>query len=189
MFIFAASSGATSRRARPRIVVAVIALPLPAAVRRKSLGELGGLDRCMAMSSNSPPATRITDDDGPGRLDPRDVELIATRVAEILSSAESRSGPARLADAATVAARLGVDRSWVYAHARELGAVRLGSGRGRLRFDLERAQRAICPDEPVVKRGRPRRSSRPAAQVFEVELVPYRPVSSPPTVDSGRAAR
>jgi hypothetical protein len=42
-----------------------------------------------------------------------------------------------LVDAATVAAFLGVDRGWVYEHAGELGACRLGSGpRARLRFSL-----------------------------------------------------
>jgi predicted DNA-binding transcriptional regulator AlpA len=44
----------------------------------------------------------------------------------------------RFVDAAAVAAVLGVERSWVYEHADELGARRLGSGpRARLRFDLE----------------------------------------------------
>ena len=39
-------------------------------------------------------------------------------------------------DAAEVAHRLGVKRSWVYAHADEIGAIRLGNGsRARLRFD------------------------------------------------------
>ena len=41
-----------------------------------------------------------------------------------------------LLTAAEVAERFGVDRSWVYAHARELGVVQLGAGpRPRLRFD------------------------------------------------------
>ena len=49
--------------------------------------------------------------------------------------------PQRFVDAATVARLLGVDRDWVYAHQKALGAIRLpgGSGqRGRLRFDVER---------------------------------------------------
>ena len=42
----------------------------------------------------------------------------------------------RLLTASEVAARFSVDRSWVYAHARELGVVRIGDGpRPRLRFD------------------------------------------------------
>jgi hypothetical protein len=42
-----------------------------------------------------------------------------------------------LVDAARVAEHLGVSRDYVYEHAAELGALRLGSGpRARLRFDL-----------------------------------------------------
>lgn len=41
-----------------------------------------------------------------------------------------------LVDATAVASYLGVQREWVYEHADELGALRLGSGpRARLRFD------------------------------------------------------
>jgi len=123
-------------------------------------------------------------------MDPRDVELIAARVAELLSGGETETGPARLADAASVAAKLGVQRNWVYAHARELGGVRLGSGRGRLRFDMDRVERALtCKDGRGPKRGRPRRPVRSAAQVFNVELLPYREVSSRGTGNSGRATR
>ena len=42
----------------------------------------------------------------------------------------------RLLTAKEVAERFNVDRGWVYAHARELGVIRIGSGvRPRLRFD------------------------------------------------------
>lgn len=62
------------------------------------------------------------------------IEAIARRVAQLLRAPDVQ-GDGLLA-AAQVAARLGVDRSWVYAHADELGAVRLGQGpRPRLRFD------------------------------------------------------
>jgi hypothetical protein len=45
-----------------------------------------------------------------------------------------------LVTAQTVADALGVDRSWVYEHAREIGGQRIGSGkRGRWRFDLATA--------------------------------------------------
>jgi hypothetical protein len=45
-----------------------------------------------------------------------------------------------LVDAATLAKRLGVSRGFVYEHADELGAFRLGSGpRARLRFDVAEA--------------------------------------------------
>ena len=143
------------------------------------------------MQSNGQRLTRPPDaSDRAGRLDPRDVELIAVRVAELLAEGESETGPARLADAATVAETLGVERDWVYAHARELGGVRLGGGRGRLRFDLARVERALaCDEEPARKRGRPRRQARPTAQVFNVDLLAYREVSSRGTRDSGRATR
>jgi hypothetical protein len=48
-------------------------------------------------------------------------------------------GDAPLLDATAVARRLGRSREWVYRHADELGAVRLGDGeRPRLRFDPAR---------------------------------------------------
>src|SRR4051812_40819680 len=64
-----------------------------------------------------------------------------------MSLRQSRSGAGRcgrsrlssvssLLDAAEIAQRCGVTRAWVYAHAAELGALRLGAGpRPRLRFD------------------------------------------------------
>jgi len=72
-------------------------------------------------------------------LTPREMLLadaIAERVAKLLSAdvpAESR-----LVSAAEVARELNVGRQWVYEHAEQLGARRLGDGpRARLRFDLE----------------------------------------------------
>jgi hypothetical protein len=64
------------------------------------------------------------------------VEAIARRVVELLRDAEE-VGPAKLTDAATLASELGVERDWIYEHAEELGAIRLGGPRGRLRFDRE----------------------------------------------------
>lgn len=61
-----------------------------------------------------------------------------------------------------VAARFNVERSWVYAHADELGVVRLGRGpRPRLRFDpavvaqhlLARPARAAATPSPSHVRG------------------------------------
>jgi predicted DNA-binding transcriptional regulator AlpA len=63
------------------------------------------------------------------RLDPGSVEAVARRVVELLG------GEAALLDATSVAQRLGRSREWVYRHADELGAVRLGDGdRPRLGF-------------------------------------------------------
>ena len=51
-------------------------------------------------------------------------------------SLRERLGSGVLLTARDVAALLNVDRSWVYAHARDLGAIHLGDGpRPRLRFD------------------------------------------------------
>lgn len=69
-------------------------------------------------------------------IDRQAIETIAQRVAELLAAESSAPRPVRLVDAATVARALGVERDWVYAHADQLGAVRLGGPRGRLRFDL-----------------------------------------------------
>jgi hypothetical protein len=76
-------------------------------------------------------------------LDPACVEAIASRVAELLRDAPTHGR--RLVDAATLADALGVDRSYVYAHADEFGAIRLGGGsKPRLRFDLETAREAFA---------------------------------------------
>jgi hypothetical protein len=67
-------------------------------------------------------------------LDPASLHAIAEQVAQLLRARNEE--PRALLTAGQVAARFNVDRSWVYAHAHELGGVRLGSGRRpRLRFD------------------------------------------------------
>ena len=94
-------------------------------------------------------------------LDADDVEAIARRVAELVGHVS------RLVDAHTVAAELQVERDWVYAHANELGAVRLGNGsKARLRFDMRHVRarvaelaRNVEPAEPARRRTR----TRPAA--------------------------
>ena len=73
------------------------------------------------------------------KLTPSEIDAIVGRVAELLQSRRTacpaRPGP-RLVTAAEVARWCGVERSWVYAHAEELGARRIGTGeRPRLRFD------------------------------------------------------
>jgi hypothetical protein len=73
------------------------------------------------------------------------IEAIARRVAQLLGA---DLGPERLIDAAALAERLGVDREWVYAHAVELGAIRLGGPNGRLRFDMRRVKERLEGEEP-----------------------------------------
>ncbi|HVW47931.1 MAG TPA: hypothetical protein VHA76_12805 [Solirubrobacterales bacterium] len=76
------------------------------------------------------------------KLDPEAVEAIARRVVVLLEKNGMRRR--ELIGAAELADRLGVDRSWVYSHAIELGAMKLGDGpRARLRFDPEVAERFL----------------------------------------------
>ena len=104
-------------------------------------------------------------------LDADDVEAIAQRVAELVPP------PSTWVDAQAVAAALGVDRDWVYAHARALGVVRLGPGpKSRMRFDLavvrERlvALAEIAPvagSEPRPRLRRPRQSAIPGVKLIQ----------------------
>lgn len=80
-----------------------------------------------------------------------------------------------LIDAAEVARRCGLSRDAVYAHAAELGAVRVGSGsRPRLRFDpAVVTERMAAKSAPVdVDRGAPkpprRRSERPRRDLLPI---------------------
>ena len=76
-----------------------------------------------------------------------------------VTSTVARAGP-DLVDAATLARLLNVDRDWVYANARRLGAVRLGDGpKARLRFDATRARAALAAAE---REHQPPRTSRDA---------------------------
>lgn len=76
-------------------------------------------------------------------FEPKLAEAIARRVVELLREEEAEERPARLVDAATLARELGVEREWVYAHAEQLGAVRLGGPNGRLRFDRHEVGRRL----------------------------------------------
>ena len=68
-------------------------------------------------------------------------EATSTRLAEIVSAAP---GTFALVDARQLARDLRVSLDYVYAHATELGAMRLGSGpKARIRFDLDRARQAL----------------------------------------------
>jgi hypothetical protein len=76
-------------------------------------------------------------------LDAAWVEAIALLVVELMRH-DSAPERRQLVDAATLAAELGVTRSWIYEHRDELGAVRLGAGtKPRLRFDIETARRTL----------------------------------------------
>ena len=101
-------------------------------------------------------------------LDRDDIEALAARVAELLEERGARRPSGSLVDAAELARRLGTDRSWVYSHASELGAIRLGDGpKARLRFDPDAAAlRMRLGDEAEVEKPRsPRRRARGARKV------------------------
>jgi hypothetical protein len=108
------------------------------------------------------------------KLDPTDIEQIANRVADLLRSNQP-SGSGRYVDAATLADELGVDRDWVYAHASQLGAIRLGGPRGRLRFDRQQALANLAQDEKPAARRRRRSSRKPTRRsaTSPTKLIPY----------------
>ena len=68
-------------------------------------------------------------------------DALARKVAEIVGA---RSATFGLVAARELAEELGVSTDYVYAHAAELGAMRLGAGpKARIRFDLDRARLAL----------------------------------------------
>jgi hypothetical protein len=97
------------------------------------------------------------------KLDPQATEAIARKVVELL---EKRGLQKReLVDAAELARRLGIERSWVYSHAIELEAVKLGSGaKPRLRFDPEIAAKVLRKAGEGSAADPPARSGERAAQ-------------------------
>lgn len=92
------------------------------------------------------------------KLDPPTVEAIARRVVEILEQRGLQSQ--ELVDAAELARRFGIERSWVYSHAIELGAVKLAAGPNHGFASTLRSQRECCG-----RRVRKRRPVRPPARV------------------------
>lgn len=75
------------------------------------------------------------------QLDGASIEAIARRVVELLGGEHGSEG---WIDAAEVARRFSLSRDYVYEHAGELGAVRVGSGpKARLRFDPIKVTEAL----------------------------------------------
>jgi hypothetical protein len=89
-------------------------------------------------------------------LSAEDVEAVARRTVELLRG--DQPAAFALVDARELAAVLGVSIDYVYGHATQLGAVRLGSGRrARIRFDVDMARTAL--DESRRRPpGRPRKN-------------------------------
>jgi hypothetical protein len=79
-------------------------------------------------------------------LDEQDVEAIAERAARrvVQLLERSRTGAFELLGPKELARALNVSLDYVYAHAADLGAMRLGDGpKARLRFDLQTARTAL----------------------------------------------
>jgi hypothetical protein len=115
-------------------------------------------------------AAIATSDRNPADYDDDALDRLADLLAERLAVRLSGLAPARaepLVDAAEIARLNGKTRSWVYEHAGELGAVRLGSGRRpRLGFSPARVAAALEKvDEPAPMKlpqiATPRRGRRP----------------------------
>ena len=91
-----------------------------------------------------------------------DIEAIADATAMKLAQIV-RAGPATfgLVDARQLAHELAVSLDYVYAHAAELGGMRLGSGpKARIRFDLDHARQALEAGRGVRNGGRTSRRAR-----------------------------
>lgn len=104
-------------------------------------------------------------------LDSASVEAVARRVVELLSSDEGRED---WVDATEVARRFSLSRDYVYRHAVDLGAVRLGSGpKARLRFSPAKvAETLVGSSRPE---SHPKRVSvRPVRSGREATLLPIR---------------
>ena len=108
----------------------------------------------------------------PVTLDDDDIEQIARRVAQLLDTAHAHLGP-RYVDAGDLSRMLGIERHWVYAHARELGAIRLGGPRGRLRFDVGRVAEALGRPESASRRARPGSSRGRGSRAPRTEVIQY----------------
>jgi hypothetical protein len=83
-------------------------------------------------------------------LTPESVEQVARRVAELLHRKELQRHVQASRDpdyltVAELAKKLGLNPAWVYEHAAELGAKRIGSGpKARIRFELHVAKAALA---------------------------------------------
>lgn len=120
----------------------------------------GAAGRSLASTAASLEGGADYDDAALDRL----ADLLADRLAERLGGLmPGQDEP--LVDAAEIARLHGKSRSWVYEHAGELGAVRLGSGprprlgfsRARVAEGLERVEKPATPSPPEPPQPRRRR--------------------------------
>lgn len=110
------------------------------------------------------------------------LDHLADRIAERFAVRLGGLLPARaeaLVDAAEIARMHGKTRSWVYQHAGELGAIRLGTGpRPRLGFSPTRVAELLAAgqrlQQPVRSTPSGRRARRPARTDDRAPLLPVR---------------
>ena len=114
------------------------------------------------------------------KLNEDDIEQIAHRVAELVGKHALGTPAPRFVDATFVARLLGVERDWVYEHATQLGGIRLGGPRGRLRFDRE-----TLPDRLIQAADASRAATAPSGRIAALTKRP-RDGATPPGQDNGR---
>lgn len=117
------------------------------------------------------------------RMHPDDLRELARLIADELRQPQATP---KLVDAKTLAAELGVTSAFVYEHAGELGAIRLGNGpRARLRFDVDEARESIAARTPTpdLSEPRPRGSRRPRAA--SGGGIPLLPIKGSAPIDMG----
>jgi hypothetical protein len=107
-------------------------------------------------------------------LSPRCIEAIATRVIELLREhTRDLQHPESLIDVAELARRTGLSRTWIYEHARELGAIRLGDGpKARLRFNPDTVKRLLEREPPSRVEAAPATRRRQIRVMNDIELLP-----------------
>lgn len=112
-----------------------------------------------------------------------DVRAIAEAIADVLAERglvvyAGPSASARVLSAREVSKLLGRSAPWVYDHATELGAIRMGNGpKARIGFDLANIEQwkrdnQIRPPQP---RKPPHRRSRRNTVSLATNLIPYEP--------------
>lgn len=128
------------------------------------------------MAGQPHPITEATDLNAPTvtELSPRCIETIASRVIELLQEhTHHLQHPESLIDVAELARQTGLSRTWIYEHARELGAIRLGGGpRPRLRFNPDTVKRLLEREPPPRVEPAPARRRRQVRAMNDIELLP-----------------
>ncbi len=128
------------------------------------------------MAARPHPITEAIDSGAPTvtELSPRAIEAIATRVLELFQEhTRHLQHPDSLIDVPELARQTGLSRTWIYEHARELGAIRLGDGpRARLRFNPDTVKRLLEREPPPRVERAPAKRRRQIRAMNETELLP-----------------